>query len=307
MRVIDLFCGCGGFSTGFQQAGFDIVLGVDNDPQVLETFRANHPGTHVRQDDVRAVSGRDVVTLFGEIDVVIGSPPCANFSSINPNKDRSDTSLVAEFFRIVDELSPKYWLLENVFETEPYIQGFAPEFRGMILNAADFGVPQKRKRLFFGNHPQPDTTHSEHGNGTLDGRTLDTWRTLGSVLEDDVMWGILSEKVLNRLRKTKARPGYTIPFPDPLDKPARTLLASAHSMNQNVFVIALNGHHRLLTVRELARLQGFPDSYIWVGTYNKAHEVIGNAVPPPVSRAIAAAIYDHQSTDDADPARSAEK
>lgn len=296
MRVLDLFCGAGGSSLGFTQEGFEVVLAIDNDPRVRETFEANHPDTKFLLEDISTLETQKFLKEYGPFDVIIGSPPCTNASSINPKKNREDTHLVEKFFDFVNGIQPEWWLMENVYETGPYIQRFAPSIRLRTLNAANFGVPQLRKRLFFGNFPDPlPTHHSDTGQTQLNGNILEPWNTLGSILEPDVTWGILSSKVKERLGRTKSRPGYSVVYPDPLHKPARTVLASAHKMHQNTFVIEDNNRYRLLTIREHSRLQGFPDDHLWIGSYTDAIHMIGNAVPPPVSSAIARAIIEANS------------
>lgn len=137
--VVDLFCGCGGFSEGFKQAGFNIVLGIDHWLPALVSFKNNHK-CDVLQADIRNIEH------LPDCDVIIGSPPCQNFSSINVKKNiRAGLELVHEFERIIKLNEPKYWIWENV----EYVKRFYPQ--ASILNSWDYGLPQRRKRAFITN------------------------------------------------------------------------------------------------------------------------------------------------------------
>lgn len=139
LKVIDLFCGAGGFSEGFKQAGFDIILGIDIWRVALKSFKRNH-GCDVLQADIRNIE------RLPECDVIIGSPPCQNFSTVNRKKNVCDgLKCVHEFERIIALNKPKYWVWENV----EYIKRYYPY--ASILNSFDFGLPQRRKRAFVSN------------------------------------------------------------------------------------------------------------------------------------------------------------
>ena len=116
--AIDLFCGAGGLSYGFESAGFDILLGIDNDAKALETFEANHNGAKSICGDITAVSyEKDIKPIIGEktIDVVIGGPPCQGFSLSGPrNFDDPRNKLYLSYIRLVDEIKPRAFVIENV-------------------------------------------------------------------------------------------------------------------------------------------------------------------------------------------------
>lgn len=281
-----MFCGAGGFSYGFHQAGFDIVLGVDNNPKLGTTFTVNHPGAEFLCEDILKLD----TSVLGRPDVVIGSPPCQALSTINPNYDTErGLILVRRFIEIVRELSPRYWIGENVNSVCSHIRPIVLPDRVCVLDAVDFGIPQFRKRCFFGKFPVPEPTHSDCGQVGLNGDVRRPWRVLKEVLEEpsDLF---LTPKALAALTKHKDRPGYSVVFPDPLDRPSRTVLASSYRHTQNTFIVVDRGHERILTVREHARLQGFPDAFLWFARYYDAIQMIGNAVPPPLSQALAEAI-----------------
>ena len=136
---IDLFCGCGGFSEGFRQAGFDIILGIDKEKTALKSFKRNH-NCEVLKMDIRDVAKLPKST------VIIGSPPCQNFSSLNTNKDvDKGLELVHEFERIIELNNPQYWVWENVEFVKKLYRSAS------ILNSWDFGLAQRRKRAFIAN------------------------------------------------------------------------------------------------------------------------------------------------------------
>lgn len=167
MNVIDLFAGCGGLSTGFEMAGFNIPLAVEKDDWASETYKFNHKDTKVVTEDITQVL--DLDSLLPDttitIDGIIGGPPCQGFS-LSGNRDKKDprNSLFMEFVRFVKHFKPKFFVMENVtgilsMETksgelvkevilnEYHQAGYNVEI--FILNAAEFGVPQSRMRVFF--------------------------------------------------------------------------------------------------------------------------------------------------------------
>ena len=161
---IDLFCGAGGMSLGFEEAGFDVVAGVELDPVHANVHTFNFPDCTVYRQDIAELTGEKLKKEHGEIDVVIGGPPCQGFSLIG-KRDASDerNGLVKEFMRIVAEVQPKYFVMENVSgmtvgygkeyleKAIEYIeeQGYKVVRPYEVLNAVDYGVPQNRRRLFL--------------------------------------------------------------------------------------------------------------------------------------------------------------
>lgn len=166
--AIDLFCGAGGLSLGFEQAGFNIAAAVDSDPLNISTYSCNFPSTKTICADISCLSGEDIRELSGlsaddRIDVVFGGPPCQGFSMIG-KRDLADprNRLIAEFCRLVRELSPKYFVMENVAGLM-YSPSRAVLERSLqrlgecdyewvapvrLLDAQEYGVPQRRRRVF---------------------------------------------------------------------------------------------------------------------------------------------------------------
>jgi DNA (cytosine-5)-methyltransferase 1 len=163
-NVVDLFCGCGGLSYGFEQEGFKTILGIDHDKAAIETFKLNHKDAKTILGDIREVSNQQILDILdgSSVDVVIGGPPCQGLSLSGPRRlEDPRNQLYLSFIRIVSLLNPKYVLIENV-------PGMVSLFKGkikdeilksleelgytvnfQILKASEYGVPQHRRRVFF--------------------------------------------------------------------------------------------------------------------------------------------------------------
>ncbi|MBQ9905335.1 MAG: DNA cytosine methyltransferase [Oscillospiraceae bacterium] len=161
---MDLFCGAGGMSLGFEQAGFDIIAGVEIDPVHANVHSFNFPNCYVYRQDISDLSGKTILEQHGKIDVVIGGPPCQGFSLIGKRNSHDERNqLIMEYMRIVSEIKPSYFVMENVSgltvgygkqyleEALNYIEshGYLVVKPYLVLNAEDYGVPQSRKRLFL--------------------------------------------------------------------------------------------------------------------------------------------------------------
>jgi DNA (cytosine-5)-methyltransferase 1 len=171
LTVIDLFCGAGGLSEGLEQAGFEALVGVDFDKNAIATYQLNHPNAKCLQDDVANVSGRQLLDLAGakSIDLIAGGPSCQGFSTHGKRmQDDPRNFLFKHFVRLVDEVQPRMFLMENVKGMLTYSKG---AFRRQIeaafaeigyrtafttVCAADFGVPQMRNRVLFIGTREPD-------------------------------------------------------------------------------------------------------------------------------------------------------
>ncbi len=167
-KAVDMFCGCGGTTQGLKDAGFDVIAGVEVDPLAVKTFRANHDEVTVWDQDIRQITPRMVMKRHGlrkgELDVLAGCPPCQAFSAmrrLNGNKrvrDKHSKDLVFDYLRFVEGLKPKVVLIENVprlmrdyrfNQVRKRLRDLGYVGRPMIFNAADFGVPQRRRRMVF--------------------------------------------------------------------------------------------------------------------------------------------------------------
>jgi len=342
LRVVDLFCGAGGFSEGFRQMGFHVAYAVDIWKPAVLTHEKNHPDTKVLEADVLELDPKDL----GKVDVLIGSPPCTQFSFANKGGkgDRAEgMKLVLRYLELVAAVKPKYWIMENVprlLETLPaevdlgqagLTGGVVSIPRREVLNSADYGTPQKRLRLVSGNYPLPRRTHSE-SQVSLDawtGQGLDTWVPMRKVIEGlpsplsesrkgtvaDPNYPEISlpcdkltehfydsrmsveEAESNRRAKTDHSWYGRMKFPDDLDRPARTIMATQLRSSRETIAIEVPSkgpkRYRQPTVRECACLQSFPITYqFWGGSPTNQYMLVGNAVPPLMARALARAILE---------------
>jgi DNA (cytosine-5)-methyltransferase 1 len=164
LNCIDLFCGCGGLSYGFESAGVNTLLGIDNDSKALETFERNHKGAKSICGDITKITYSDINKVIGEkkIDIIIGGPPCQGMSLSGPRKFNDPRNkLYLTYIRLVNEIKPTAFVIENVPGLTSLFGGaikdsILEEFGNMgytvrykILSASDYGVPQNRKRVVF--------------------------------------------------------------------------------------------------------------------------------------------------------------
>jgi len=333
LRVIDLFCGPGGFSAGFEAAGFRVVAALDYDKDAVTTYSANHACSAIQQD----LTDFDYTTL-PDADIVIGGPPCTQFSAAKSNKTRNVLDgllLVQSFLRCVYIKKPKYWIMENVPTIQKYLpaeiplrsigideDGNFPIPTKVELVAADYGVPQKRRRYLIGNFPIPKPSHHEVGERDIftPERSL-PWKTMGDVLTqlpDPLLGGketevrdpnynleiptaLLSDHFYDTrfteveqrsIHQAKTQHPYMgkLAWPDKLDRPARTVVAT--QLGRETLVLpAGDGEFRRATVRECASFQSFPITYQFFGnSYGSKYRQAGDAVPPRLSFAVAQGI-----------------
>ena len=165
--AIELFCGCGGMSTGFLDAGIQVAAGFDIDRRAVEAYRYNHEhrGSRGFETDVAGLSGPDILRFaaIGRVDVLLAGPPCQPFSIVGKRRGREDerANLVSDFVRLISELEPEAFVFENVPNLATIAGGeifddLCGKLRGLgyglsagVLAAADFGVPQTRRRLLM--------------------------------------------------------------------------------------------------------------------------------------------------------------
>ena len=266
MRVADLFCGGGGFSAGFKMAGFDIAYGIDNDSNACKTFKHNFPQAQVDEMDIRDLDYRELP----EFEVLIGSPPCVDFSKGNNDRGFS-LAFINLFLDIVEETKPDYWVMENVPDIMTlnfFSMGLRFKFPNIqILEAYRFGAPTVRRRFFGGKYPKTPIPPNY------------------AVVKDYIN--------INR-------PGHRQPYKDHVyrkinpNKPLFTICAQRISNDRYLLP---NGSS--LSVCEYATLQGFPDWFVFPVSRSQTQRQVGNAVCPPVAAAIGKAImHDHNGTED---------
>jgi len=309
LRAIDLYSGIGGWSLGLMLAGIDVVASYERWGAANETnFKNNH---HQAQTvDIRCLSFAD---LPDGIDLVVGSPPCTQFSFSNRggNGDLEDgLEDIITFLRIVDHLKPKVWAMENVPRVAPIIakelrtggrlHGFSHlGVHAHILNMEEFGLPQRRKRCVAGNF---DIELLRNYTSRLPRSTLgEVVAALGKDPVRDPLYGVSIPKAqlvdhvpeaalnpeelrINRANKEAHTVYNAMPFPDRMERAVRTITATCTRVARESIVIAppeAPQSVRRLTIRERACLQGFPITFQFYGaTYAQKLKMVGNAIPP---------------------------
>lgn len=348
MKVADLFCGVGGLSQGFVWAGCKIALGIEHDPEIALSYKKNHPDTDVYVNDIRNLDFKEIHQKHPIIDIVIGGPSCQGFSQKGKRLNLEDPRnfLFQSFVDFVAEFSPKYFVLENVPEIITTSGGFfcneiisafkqiGYSVRYGVLNAADFGVPQDRRRaVFIGKRgdqyielPRPcgqrstikdaiyDLPFIESGCGSeISGYETPATSPLQQFLRADST--ILYNHVATRHSKIALERLALIPIgggrealpPEHRTKSiysgtwCRLLENGLASTITTRFDTPSSGRfthpvlNRCLTVREAARIQTFPDSFRFYGSKTCQMKQVGNAVPPLLSLAIATQITNNEN------------
>jgi DNA (cytosine-5)-methyltransferase 1 len=308
-RAIDLYSGVGGWSLGLGLAGIEVVASYEFWGPANETNFKNN--SHQAQTvDIRRLSMDD---LPGDIDIVVGSPPCTQFSFSNRGGggDLEDgLKDIICFLTIVEHLKPKMWAMENVPRVAQIIEhelkpgGALARFAHLecvthLVDISEFGIPQRRRRCIAGNFDLDllktfrfdkeiltlgDVVDALSKNPVID--PIYGVKVGRSDLIDHVEEDILSpeEVRINRSNKLTHTVYNSMPFPDPLNRTVRTITATCTRVSRESIVIAVPGEaeaYRRLTLRERACLQGFPITFQFYGTsYGQKLRMIGNAVPP---------------------------
>lgn len=338
LNVLDLFCGAGGLSYGFHLAGFNILVGIDSDEQALRTYKANH------QSSVQTICGdmtnisfaKDIKPLIGDqkIDVIIGGPPCQGMSISGPRKfDDPRNQLYLSYIRLVEEIQPQAFVIENVPGLVTLFGGqikdtIIDKFTALgyqvdykILCAADYGVPQNRKRVVFvgrkqGNYDFPlplgevvtcamalsDLPPLEHELGSevaeYTNEPQTQYQKLMRANSQELFNHVAArhtDKVINTIALVPDGGNYKN-LPEELRSTRNFNVAWTRFASDKPSPTIDTGHrhhfhyryNRVPTVRECARLQSFPDDFRFLGNKTQQFRQVGNAVPPLMAQAIAA-------------------
>lgn len=351
-RAVDLFCGCGGISAGLRLAGYEVIAGLDVEKNFISTFAYNLPHAYAITDDIVDVSPTQFAVRVGiepdELDLLAGGPPCQGFSKNVPRKHRyledPKNLLVKSFLEYAEFLRPRMILMENVAEMKNGFEGqYTDEVVSRlekcgytvshaVINSADYGVPQRRRRAFFlanragCTFEVPRPTHSPKLSAPLLIESLQhisVWDAIGDLptlehgegleltpyatdAQSDYQRsvrnssGTVRNHVARRLQpKQYERIASIGPGQGHKDLPAHLQVKTGYSgayarLTKNMVAPTITrwvfhpgsgrwGHPvdaRVLSIREVARIQGFPDSHVFLGSYTQQAGQLGNAVPP---------------------------
>ena len=333
LNVLDIFCGAGGLSQGFIDAGFNVALGLDSSHEAIETFKKNHTQSVGLVANLFVDTPETIINKTGmdTFDLIIGGPPCQGFS-IAGKRDIADerNELYKSFIKFVDFFKPKAFVMENVPNILAMGKGVIKEniirdFESLgynvqhkVLMASEYGVPQNRRRAFFvglkngkfsfplANTITPVTSyeaisdlpeHSLYDGEAYPIKSLSEYQKAMRQNSD----GVYNHRVTNHTEKTKKiislvpDGGNYKNLPEEFKGTRNVNIAwtRLNSSRPSFTIDTGHRHHfhysfpRVPTVREAARIQSFKDDFVFIGTQTTQNRLVGNAVPPLLSKAIA--------------------
>lgn len=319
MKVVSFFAGCGGLDLGFEQAGYDVVWANEFDPTIHPTYRLNHPNTYLDGRDIRNLNPDDIPDCDG----FIGGPPCQSWSVAGKMLGLDDErgQVFLDYIRLISNKKPKFFVIENVagiisdkhFTTfQSFISALSSagyKVSYSVLNVADFGVPQERERIFVVGirndidvnfeFPLPKNTcrvslQQSIGDISKPPRSFSSNDIIDTDSEifhnNDYYVGLFDYRYMARNRvRAWNEVSFTIPataskVPLHPQAPKMEYVDSDHRR----FVKGKEHLYRRLSVRECARIQSFPDSFIFIYTnIIDGYKMVGNAVPPQIGKLLA--------------------
>lgn len=316
MNYVELFSGAGGLSLGFEKAGFKNIFSVEYDEVISETYKYNFPNNKLIVADVKDVTNQKIKDMVAGItvDVVIGGPPCQGFSLAGKNGrnfiDDERNYLFKEFVRFVSVIKPNMFVMENVARMASHNKGqtikeVVCEFERLgydvqykILQAADYGIPQKRQRIFVVGTKGQRFEYPKPKNEIMTVKmAIDDLPSLASGQTSDIP----NHTAMNHSRQMLEKMAYISDGGNRFEIPEEIRPKSgdirkyirykssepAVTVTGDMRKIFHYNQNRALTSRELARLQSFPDEFIFQGKSISVQQQIGNAVPPKLSYEVA--------------------
>jgi DNA (cytosine-5)-methyltransferase 1 len=329
-NVFSLFTGAGGLDLGFEAAGFDVVAVSDIMPESCETLRINRPGIKVLGPPTHSGDIADITAEFienqtglkpGEVDVMIGGPPCQTFSVAAAQRflksddkfkrrgfDSDRGSLVFQYLRLIQEVKPKVFVIENVpgfatidgGKTIENIKNVLSEIGYSVtgphlVHTEEYGVPQARRRVivvgYLGNEPFnfPEPTHGKGINIFTTKEFVTTAQALVAIDSKSKNQETRSHKQesIDRYKTLSFGKREKLGRVDRLDpnKPSKTIIAGGSNGGGRSHLHPFES--RTLSVRESAKLQTFPDDFVFYGKIGRQFTQVGNAVPPLLGEIIA--------------------
>lgn len=330
MDLLSLFSGCGGLDLGFERAGFNIVVANEYDPTIWDTYKTNHPKTKLIEGDIRKIQEVD---FPNDIDGIIGGPPCQSWSEAGSLRGIEDArgKLFYDYIRILKNKQPKFFLAENVSgmlanrhseavkNIISMLQDCGYNVSVTLVNAKDYGVAQERKRVFYIGFRTDLGINFEFPEGSTkdDSKKI----TLRDVIWDLQFSAVPAGDKNHHNPEAVNNNEYFIGAFSPIfmsrnrvkswDEQAFTVQASGRQcqlhpqapkmkfveQNKREFIEGNEHLYRRMTIREIARIQGFPDDFKFIYAHtNNAYKMIGNAVPVNLAYEIAVAIKNSLQT-----------
>ena len=324
MKIISLFSGCGGLDLGFERAGFDIPVANEYDPTIWETYKINHPSTELIEGDIRNIKESD---FPNNVDGIIGGPPCQSWSEAGSLRGINDSrgKLFYDYIRILKSKQPKFFLAENVSgmladRHSEAVRNITEMFKECgydltvsLVNAKNYGVPQERRRVFYIGFRRDLGVHFEFPMGSTadDKKKLTLRDTIWDLQFTAVPAGTRNYHNPKAINNNEFFTGAYSPIfmsrnrVKGWDEQAFTVQASGRQcqlhpqapkmrfieQNRREFVKGKEHLYRRMTIREIARIQGFPDDFKFIYNYtDDAYKMIGNAVPVNLAYEVAVAI-----------------
>lgn len=291
MKIVDLFCGCGGLSLGFQKAGFDIVAAYDNWNPALNVYKANFDHLAENLDLSNPRYSADEISAHNP-DMIIGGPPCQDFSSAGKrNEDNGRGDLTVNFAEIISIIKPEWFVMENVSritKTQKLLdakQIFKQCGYGLsqhILDASYCGVPQKRKRFFLiGRLNEKDDFLESYFEKEIATKPMTVRDYLGDSLGVEFYY---------RHPRSYVRRGiFSIDEPSPTIRGVNRPMPDGYQIHANDPVMSKEGIRPLTTI-ERSYIQTFPKDFMFFGNKTEMEQMIGNAVPVNLAKFVASII-----------------
>lgn len=291
VKVVDLFCGAGGLSLGFESAGCEVVAAFDNWEPAVTTYNANHVAP-AQLVDVGDVENMARILSAYDFDGIIGGPPCQDFSHAGNRQEGARADLTERFAQLVSEVRPRFVVMENV---PPALRAAAYQnalntlraagygLNIVTLNASYFNVPQNRKRLFtVGLLGEPDGTLVEE---------LERKQTIKPMTVRDMFGSRLGVDCFYSHPRSYARRGiFSIDEPSPTVRGQNRPMPATYQPHPGDAGAPQSS--RPLTTLERAQLQTFPADYQWIGSKTVAEQMVGNAVPVRLAEHVAQILKD---------------
>lgn len=294
MKVVDLFCGCGGLSLGFMKAGFDIAAGFDIWDEAIEVYKKNFSHTVIKQDLMDTEESSRLVKEYNP-EMIIGGPPCQDFSSAgkrDENNGRGD--LTVAFAKIISAVKPEWFVMENVERIKKTkklsdaIKIYKDAGYGLtytVLDASLCGVPQKRKRfVMIGCLGTQDDFMQLCLTKNLSNKSMTVAEYFGEKIDIEYYY---------RHPRSYARRGiFSINEPSPTIRGVNRPMPGGYELRPND-AVQTKKNIRSLTTKERSMIQTFPENFIFMGSKTNQEQMIGNAVPVNLGKYVASAILDY--------------